>query len=538
MRNIFALRRELCLFMVLLAIQVSAQVTRQPYLQMLTPTSIEVRWNTSDSTVGTVNYGPSTETLTNTVIESESRIFHKVPITGLTPDTKYYYSIDTLSASEEQYFITSPPDGNKGETRIWVISDFGQSSIGDNAARIFTVRRWKNFNNDSHHADFVLSLGDQTENDTQEELQLTYFDMLDEVLPNSPLFTIEGNHDNYDGFVNYKKTFTLPANGEAGGYPSNNQDYYSFDYGNIHVIGLSTEIDDIDGTQLTWLQNDLQNIDKDKTDWLIACLHRPFHSGGYHPTDKSSTAQKQREYWLKELEDYGVDLILQGHNAIYERSYLIDNLLGKTTDLTEENIIDSGDGREDGDGAYYKGSGLSPHHGTIFIEVAPGGNAVSNNSNYSIFSYAFSGSSIEGSVVVDVDSSNRMDVYFLCNKPDADINYVWDYFTIIKSDTVTTGSKAVRDISDNYFISNYPNPFKLSTQISYNLSQANYVRVDIYDMLGRSISTIEEGFKEKGRHTIEWSASDDNGYKLPEGIYIAQIHTGKVIGNTKMMLLH
>jgi predicted phosphodiesterase len=538
MRYIFLKAKGFCLFLALLSIQLSAQVTRQPYLQMLTPTSIEVRWNTSDSTAGKVNYGPSKDTLPNAVDESESRIFHKVTIEGLTPGTKYFYSIDTLGGSEEQYFITSPTAGNKGKTRIWVISDFGQSSIGDNAARIFTVRRWKNFNNDSHHADFVLSLGDQTENDTQEELQLTYFDMLDEVLPNSPLFTIEGNHDNYDGFVNYKKTFTLPANGEAGGYPSNNQDYYSFDYGNIHVVGLSTEVDDINGPQLTWLQNDLQNLDKDKTDWLIACLHRPFHSGGYHPTDQSSTAQKQRDFWLKELEDYGVDLILQGHNAIYERSYLIDNLIGKTTDLTEANIIDSGDGRVNGDGAYYKGSGLSPHHGTIFIEVAPGGNAVSNNSNYSIFSYAFSGSSIEGSVVVDVDSSNRMDVYFLCNKPDADINYVWDYFTIIKSDTITTESKTIKDFSDSYLIRNHPNPFKLSTQITYNLSQNNYVRIDIYDLLGRNISTIEEGFREKGRHTIEWFARDESGHKLPMGIYIAQIHAGEIIGHAKMMLLH
>jgi len=531
------IQRGLGIMLVFLSINVSSQISRQPYLQVLSSTSIEVRWNTDSSNAGMVKYGLSMDELTNSVTESEPVTFHRVPLEGLTPKTKYYYSIDTFSASEEQYFTTSPVTGSEEKVRIWVIADFGQSRIEDNTTRKFTMRRWKGFNNDSDHADFVLSLGDQTENDTQEELQLTYFDLLEKVLLNSPLYTVQGNHDFYDGAVNYRKTFTLPAQGEAGGYPSTTQDYYSFDYGNIHVVVLSTEIDDINGAQLVWLQNDLQNIDQDKTDWLIACLHRPFHSGGYHPTDKSSTAQKQRDYWLTELEDNGVDLILQGHNAIYERSFLIDNLIGKTTELTEANIINGGDGREDGDGAYYKGSGLSPHHGTIFIEVAPGGNAVSNNSNYAIFSSAFSGTSIEGSVVIDVDGSDRMDVHFLCNKPDAEGGYVRDYFTIIKADSISTESKAQEGLRDGYQIRNFPNPFTASTSISYKITQTDQVQVDIYDVLGRYIYTINEGVKEKGMHTVAWSAHDEKGQILPGGIYVARLQAGNFSRNTKMLLL-
>jgi len=88
--------------------------------------------------------------------------------------------------------------------------------ISDNAVLEITMSRWRDFNNDSYHADLVLSPGDQTEKDTQEELQMKYFDLLVTALLNSPLFTIEGNHDNYDGMVNHKSTFTLPANGEGG----------------------------------------------------------------------------------------------------------------------------------------------------------------------------------------------------------------------------------------------------------------------------------------------------------------------------------
>ncbi len=521
----------------LIGIQVYPQVVRQPYLQVLTPTSILVRWNTEGIDTGRVHYGLNLETLDYTTVESEARTFHQVKISGLTPGTKYFYSIDTLDASEKQYFVTSPVPGNKGKARIWVISDFGQTSISDNGARRLTVNRWKIFNEGNHHADFVLSLGDQTENDTQEELQLTYFDLLDSVLLNSPLFTVQGNHDNYDGFVNYRATFSLTAEGESGGYPSQNQDYYSFDFGNIHVIGLSTEIDDIDGPQLTWLHNDLQAIDHDQTDWLIACLHRPFHSGGYHPTDLSETAQKQRDYWLTELEDHGVDLILQGHNAIYERSFLIDDLIGKTTELTEANIIDGGNGREDSDGAYHKGPGLSPHHGTIFIEVAPGGDAVNRNSNYEIFAYAFHGGAIEGSVVVDVDSSDRMDVHFLCNRPNPDSSYIWDYFTIIKADSINTATEKIDAVPDKCLIRNDPNPFQQATAISYILPEPAYVRIDIFDVLGCNLSTLEEGFRKEGTHTVEWSAEDGKGMQLPGGLYIARIQAGRVIKNTRMIKL-
>jgi hypothetical protein len=537
MRYVSILYRIICMCIFLVSISLNAQIIRQPYLQVLTPSSIMVRWNTAKSDTGKVYYGINQGSLTNLVMESDTNLFHKVTISGLGPSTKYYYSIDTLDGSDEQYFVTSPVPGSTGKTRIWVISDFGQTDLGDNIEREKAVNYWKTFNNGNLHSDFILSLGDQTENDTQKELQQLFFNLLDEPLLNSPLFTIEGNHDAVDDLVNYRATFSVPENGESGGYPSNTQDYYSFDYANIHIIALSTEIDDIDGAQLTWLRNDLQHIDKDKTDWLIACLHRPFHSGGYHPTDKSSTAQKQRTYWLKELEDCGVDLILQGHNAIYERSFLLDNLIGKTTDIIDKNVIDSGNGREDGDGAYYKGSGIIPHQGTIFIEVAPGGDAVDDNYGYEIFSSTFAADEYEGSVVIDVDSANRMDVYFLCNKPDAENNHLWDYFTIIKSDTVNTGFRTHELTPENCQIISYPNPFRSSTDIFYSLSQQGYVKIEIYNLLGQRLATLVNEIKNKGEYTVKWNAEDEKGNKIPGGVYIAQIYMGKVSKSIRMILL-
>ena len=61
-----------------------------------------------------------------------------------------------------------------------------------------------------------------------------------------------------------------------------------------------------------------------------------------------------RENALPLLEDYGVDLVLSAHSHSYERSYLIDGHYGFSPTFGPEHLVDGGDGRETGDGAYRK----------------------------------------------------------------------------------------------------------------------------------------------------------------------------------------
>ena len=421
----------LWMFLFLLSQPVSAQVTRQPYLQILTPTSVVVSWQSGTGVIGNVCYGTSVSSLTESKIESDfEEIYHEVEISGLTPNSKYFYSVDGPSkGTEEQYFITTPEIGNNTPVRIWVISDFGQTNSDQNERRLETVAQWRSFNDNNYHADFVISLGDQTEDDSRYQLQHNYFNQLEKVLTNSPLYTAIGNHDNHDGMDNYLSTFALPANAESGGMASGTEKYYSFNYANIHAVVLCTEIEDEEGrkAQVKWLKKDLEN---NRQDWLIACLHRPFHSGGHHRSDVDQDAQERRDDWLQILEDHGIDLVLQGHNHVYERSYLLDNLIGKTTTFTDEYLINKGLGREDEDGAYRKKMNAS-HQGTIFVEVPGGGVASLDFEPYSIFPIHYNGYEYEGSLVVDVNG-NRMDVKFLCNEVDEKGSHIWDYFTIIK----------------------------------------------------------------------------------------------------------
>lgn len=429
MKKYYINYKILWLFLFFFSLQIYSQVTRQPYLQVITPNSVVIRWQTDFSLIGEVKYGISLSNLIETKTETaQKRSEHEVLITNLLPSTKYFYTVDGSSVgSENQYFVTSPTKGSKVPLRIWVISDFGQKSSEQNQQRRETVDVWSSFNN-GYYANFVLSLGDQTQDDTRYQIQHNFFNQLENVLKVSPLFTVVGNHDNHDSLVNYLRTFTLPANGEAGGIPSGVEEFYSFDFANVHVIALSTETD-IGGKQKEWLKEDLEN---NKQDWTIACMHKPFHSGGHHNSNLSKRAQERRTNWLPTLEEYGVDLILQGHNHIYERSYLIDNLIGNTTTVTNKNKIDTAYGRMDVDNAYYKKKGL-PNQGTVFIEVTAGGNAREKIEPYSIFPVYFSSKEYEGSLVIDIND-NQMDVKFLCNEKNEQGSHIWDYFTIIKTE--------------------------------------------------------------------------------------------------------
>lgn len=432
--NLFSKGLSVLLF--LISVPVLSQVTRQPYLQVPTPKSMVVRWQTGTGVIGKLWYGNSLSELSESVTESENeKIYHEVKITGLSPDTKYFYSVENpLKGNMDQYFSTPPATGTTTPVRIWVISDFGQTNTADNARRLETIDLWRSFNNNSYHASFVLSLGDQSEDDALYQIQHNYFSLLENVFKNSPLYTTIGNHDSHDSLDNYLRTFTLPSGAEAGGVPSHSKKYYSFDYSNIHVVVLCTEIysDSAFKAQTEWLKSDL---DMNKKEWLIACMHQPLHSGGYHPSDEVETAQKRRDAWLTTLEDNGVDLILQGHNHVYERSFLVDNLVGKSTTITNANRIDTGLGRADSTTAYHKPSGNKPHKGTIFISVPGGG--VANSAKYypdpfSIYPVVYAGSDYEGSVVIDVNN-RQLDVKFICDEKNWKGSHIWDCFTIIKN---------------------------------------------------------------------------------------------------------
>ncbi|MGB7062298.1 MAG: T9SS type A sorting domain-containing protein [Candidatus Zixiibacteriota bacterium] len=74
-----------------------------------------------------------------------------------------------------------------------------------------------------------------------------------------------------------------------------------------------------------------------------------------------------------------------------------------------------------------------------------------------------------------------------------------------------------------HLFQNYPNPFNTSTVINYELKEDCHVRLNIYNLLGQKLRTLENQVRSKGLHSITWDGKDINRNKVTTGIYFYQL---------------
>lgn len=380
-------------------------VSRGPYLQKGTPTSVEVRWRTDPPSNSRVRYGIDPEALDLVMEDTTTTSEHRLTLESLSPDTRYYYAIGTttedLAGGDEGHsFVTAPTAGTPKPTRIWVLGDSGTA---DTFAR--QVRdAYEQFTGD-RTTDLWLMLGDNAYDEgTDEEFQSALFELYPRQLRSSVLWATLGNHDGRSADSDtqtgvYYDIFSFPTLGEAGGVPSGTEAYYSFDYGNLHFICLESFETDRSptGAMMSWLEEDIASTD---ADWVVAFWHHPPYSKGSHDSDDESELVEMRKAALPILEDYGVDLVLSGHSHSYERSFLLDSHYDTSKTLDPAMILDPGDGRETGDGAYHKPSrGPAPHEGAVYMVAGSSGKVSNAPLDHPAM---FLSQVVHGSVVLDV----------------------------------------------------------------------------------------------------------------------------------------
>lgn len=79
---------------------------------------------------------------------------------------------------------------------------------------------------------------------------------------------------------------------------------------------------------------------------------------------------------------------------------------------------------------------------------------------------------------------------------------------------------------------NYPNPFNPSTVISYQIPQAAKVTLKVYNIIGKEIATLVNGYRSEGKHTVKFNASN-----LPSGMYICELRANDFAASRKMLLI-
>lgn len=374
----------------------TAALTRGPYLQLGTESSMVIVWRCDSVVTPVIKYGTALDALTeicpaeNIVVRTTSseQPLHSAPdeavqyeatVTGLIPNTTYYYSIadaQTLlaSASKELRFTTHPPIGAEKETRIWVVGDSGTGGDGQKAVFKAQVEYTQQVGRD---IDLYVHLGDMAYTSGKDgEFQFNFFDIYETMLRNTVCWPTMGNHEGlsskgFSGIGPYYDAYVLPTQGEAGGLPSSKEAYYSFDYGDIHFVCLNSfDLSrSTDAPMALWLKEDLKAT---QAKWLIAFWHHPPYTHGSHNSNTEGPLVDMRENFMPLLEAAGVDLVLTGHSHVYERSMLIDGAYHTPTH-NHGVVLDDGDGNPLGDGAYHKSEGLAAHNGTVAIVAGHGG---------------------------------------------------------------------------------------------------------------------------------------------------------------------
>ena len=436
----------------------AASLTRGPYLQMGTETSVLIHWKTSSASNSRVEIGTAFGTYPTVFSSGTSTTDHAITVTGLSPDTKYYYRIGNSTnmgiADDQKFFTTLPPANTTRKLRFAAFGDCGRN---DNNFQAYTLAEYQAYlsANGIDAPDAWLLLGDNAYNaGTDAEYTSNFFGVFGStILKNHKVYATPGNHDyannstrQNDHAVPYYDVFDNPTAGEIGGVPSGNEAYYSFDIGDIHFLALdaygkensSTRIYDTTGAQVLWVKSDLAANTKK---WTIAFWHHPPYTKGSHNSDTESDLTGIRENFIRILERNGVDLIINGHSHDYERSYLLNGYYKATpagAALSEVNFNAAAHTASQSS-AYYDGTANScPYvyesgkvqHGTVYVVAGSSGANGGVQSGYPHNALPFSQDD-GGMLYFEVDN-NRLDAKFIRKD-----GVIADKFTIMKDVNVT-----------------------------------------------------------------------------------------------------
>jgi hypothetical protein len=113
----------------------------------------------------------------------------------------------------------------------------------------------------------------------------------------------------------------------------------------------------------------------------------------------------------------------------------------------------------------------------------------------------------------------------------------WDIFAKIVGwdwNGVTDVLEEENIIPKNYSLyQNYPNPFNPNTKISWQSPVGSWQTIKLFDLLGRELETIIEGYYEAGSHSTLYTVNST----LPSGVYFYQLKARNFVGTKKIILL-
>lgn len=82
-----------------------------------------------------------------------------------------------------------------------------------------------------------------------------------------------------------------------------------------------------------------------------------------------------------------------------------------------------------------------------------------------------------------------------------------------------------------------PNPSGGDVDVRFALPRSCPARLEIFDVTGRLVRTLADGVREAGQHAIRWNGVDENGRRVPSGVYFARLSAGGRTMDRRLVLL-
>ena len=240
---------------------------------------------------------------------------HSLILKGLNPDTLYQYRVGNGKTWSEWCHFKTSADEDKPFTFIY---------LGDpqNDIKSFCSRAFRAAYSTAPDSRFFLITGDLVSLPWLDDWWGEFFYAAGWMPRHVPFVMVPGNHSYYrdNGVWKYISDsphplwfahFTLPENGPKG----LEETAYHLDYQGVRLIMLNGN--EKLKEQAQWLESVLAN---NKNKWSVIAIHQPFYSTG-----KDRDEPELRRIFLPIIDKYAVDLVLQGHDHTYGRTYKLRN---------------------------------------------------------------------------------------------------------------------------------------------------------------------------------------------------------------------
>ena len=300
----------------------SAQVIRGPYLEDPTQTTLILRWQTDVNTPAWLEYGPSPRC--NQIMKiSPEGTQHKAVLYGLVPNQDFCYRLYVLNTEGDG--TQNPIEGSwrslySPERKVVHFVAIGNTGGKNPGAKLLLSKQMA-----AQKADFLIHTGNLTESGLDTDADEEFFTPYKETLQTTPLFVSIGKKE-YGPDLDKRESKSFVRSNYSRfhdmSWSTATPKYYSFDTANARFIFLDANAangavwaPDIHekSNQYKWLQTTLSGAPEK---WKIVVLNAPLYSTG-----ENGPANEVAALWIPLFEKYGVNLVLQGGEADYERTF-------------------------------------------------------------------------------------------------------------------------------------------------------------------------------------------------------------------------